>query len=537
LLEGKTALGRLPAFFDFDCFENRDHRAIFEAIKTLAKKEGDLDLVHVAECLPKFAELLVEITSTAVILRSDLTSEAEKLFSHNLAPEICSAIDSSNILIFKDGKQMVELSKTLPPAKDLLKHIFREKSLNFLAGEAGCGKSIFAMNLALSVAVGAEKFLSWDIGINGKILYLNFELYVEDFMERLQKMSERLPAPGDISNLLSPLHIGSLNECWQQLNEFITKEKPCLIIIDCLYFAHNEDESDNSAMKAVMRRLLSLRDTYSTCVLVVHHTKKGVLSSRLHIDLMRGAGVFGAASDTVLMIKRSQTKPSVRIVKATKLRHSADEELKTRAINLNEFLWFTDIGTTTEEEHMAPSIESNQSSWKNPNTIHAQLLSTVLSLRLSVQNGLLSNSIITHSYNVCRFGAERLSARKVIGMLRELGFQPTTGQAGGSAIFWNENLLEQQCKDFGIAYTSASSESRETSESSESPVTRVEFPPPLSEQLEGSKSSEDSVQPQKRADSDESEHSELSEGANEQAKTPPFGFGKPLTRPEANKTK
>lgn len=524
LLEGKTALGRLPAFFDFDCFEDRDYRKIFSAIKTLAKKESDVDLVHVAECLPKFAELLVDITSTAVILKNDLTSEAEKLFTHNLTPENGSAPGSSNILTFMDGKQMVELSKTLPPAKDLLKHIFREKSLNFLAGEAGCGKSIFAMNLALSVAVGAEKFLCWNIGIKGRVLFLNFELFSQDFMNRLQKMSERLPAPGDISNLLSPLQISSLEECWQQLNEFIAKEKPCLIIIDCLYYAHNEDESDNSRMKDIVRKLQSLRDKYNLCVLVVHHTKKGVQSTRLHTDLMRGAGVFGAAADTVLMIKRSQIKPSVRIVKATKLRHSADEELNARAMSLNEFLWFGDDGTTTEEEHMAPSIESNQPNWKNPNTIHAQLLKTVHSLRQCARNGLLTNSTIAHAYNVCRFGAEKLSPKKIVGILRELGFEPTTGQEGGIAIFWNEGLLEQRFKEFGIPYNSPTSETRESSESSETS--------PPSEQMDGSKSSEDSVHLQKREDSEVSELSEVSEGNNESAKTSPIGFGKTLQNPK-----
>jgi hypothetical protein len=468
LLEGKAAFDRLPALFDTDCFEDRDHRAIFEAIRSLAKEESEIDLVHAAKRLPKAVGLIVEITSSAVVLKDHLTEEAEKLFSHNLAPEAGTILDSPDILTFKDGKELVELSKTLPPIKDLVKHILRQKSLNFLAGESGCGKSIFAMNLALSVAVGAKTFLAWEIEHQGKVLYLNHELYLEDFAGRFDTMSQRLPAPGNISNVFSPMHIGYLSDCWKQLNEFIAKEKPCLIIVDCLYFAHNQDESDNSAMKDLVKMLISLRDNYDTCVLVVHHTKKGVQSSLLHNDQMRGAGVFAAASDTVLMIKRSQAIDGVRIVKATKLRHAADEELRTRAISLGEFLWFTDIGMTTEEEHMAPSIESSQPNWRNPNTTHAQVLRALLGLRGSVQNGLLSNSMITDVYNAGRFGIERLSAKKIIGILRELGFQVTKGQAGGVAIFWNENLLEQQCRDFGIPYSPAPSEPSESSESSES---------------------------------------------------------------------
>jgi hypothetical protein len=468
LLEGKAAFDRLPALFDTDCFEPGDHRAIFDLIETISKEGGEIDLVHVGKRLPKFIELIVEITSSAMSLKDALTTQAERLFNHELPPQVDTVLDSSRDLSFVNGEQLVKLSKTLPPIKDLVKHILRQKSLNFLAGESGCGKSIFAMNLALSVAVGAKTFLAWDIEHQGRILYLNHELYLEDFARRFETMSRRLPAPGNISNVFSPMHIGYLSDCWQQLNEFITREKPCLIIVDCLYFAHNQDESDNSAMKDLIKMLTSLRDNHDACVLVVHHTKKGVQGSLLHNDQMRGAGVFAAASDTILMVKRSQTIKGVRIVKATKLRHAADEELNTRAVSLDDFLWFHDLGMTTEEEHMGAGNPNDRSIQRDPNSIEAKLLLTMQNLRPAVRHGLLTNAQITAAYNSNRPETEQLSAKKIFGILLSMNFRSTIGQGGGMAIFWEETFLEQRCKDYGLPYLMQSSEHPESSESSES---------------------------------------------------------------------
>ncbi len=261
-----------------------------------------------------------------------------------------TSTDSSTLQCLRGGEIY---SMEIPNVCDLLKRIVRAKSLTFLAGEEGCGKSIFVMNLALAVAVGAKKFLSWEIERPGRVLFLNNELYLEDFALRFKKMSEHLPARGDLNNFLAPPHVPSIDECWDDLNRICSSEAPALLVLDCLYFAHNEDENDSSRMKILMRRLQKLRDDHSLCVLVVHHLRKGTRNERMHNDLLRGAGVFGAVADTVLLLKRSQRNESMRLLKPTKLRHSADENRGARLLSLDpSSLWFHDEGEVNEDDHL-----------------------------------------------------------------------------------------------------------------------------------------------------------------------------------------
>jgi hypothetical protein len=77
---------------------------------------------------------------------------------------------------------------------------------------------------------------------------------------------------------------------------------------------------------------------------------------------MRGAGVYGASADAVLMLRRSQTEESKRILKPTKLRHASDVNREPRLLSLDPgSLWFRDEGPADEDEHILhggpPAIE------------------------------------------------------------------------------------------------------------------------------------------------------------------------------------
>jgi RecA-family ATPase len=242
----------------------------------------------------------------------------------------------------------------IPEQSYLVKDLLSEQSVNFLSGEAECGKSLIAMNLALSIAVGATKWLAYQITKQGKVLYLNNELAFSDFARRLKTMCDSLPARGDISNLIVPRAVPALRECWDTLNETCEREKPCLIVVDCLYFTHDKDENDSSEMKTLMRQFLALRDKYSLAILLIHHTKKGARYERMHSDQMRGSNVFSGITDTILQLRRSVSDERKRIIKPTKFRHVSDEKRKCRLLSLNpETLWFRDEGETDEGEHIA----------------------------------------------------------------------------------------------------------------------------------------------------------------------------------------
>ncbi len=475
LLGGIEAYKKLPPFFGEHCFEDTDHRTVFKEIVRHAERGEFFDLIKIGEPLSEFAYLLTEITKEGGDLGDGLYKAAEGLFLTHQWDKSDSASDGAMLqgsqqksvgvdeVKVLTGSEILTRAKTLPEVKDLVKHIMRDKSLNFLAGEGGCGKSILAMNLALAVAVGAKKFLAWELEKRGKVLFLNFELYFEDFARRLDTMCRRLPVRGDVDNFLAPIQMKPLKECWTRLNDVLRLEQPCLVVVDCLYFAHNEDESDNSKMKDIVRKLLFLRDEHKTCVLVVHHTKKGVQSVRLHNDLMRGAGVFGAAADTVLMMRRSQADPRKRIVKATKLRHAADANLRTRLLSLNQWLWFKDEGEADEGKHMSSLGFSSGNRPEYGSGAESEILETLIRLKDEVQHSVLAVKRITEAFNEGRPPFSHFTLQKMGRSLDRMGFgKGKTGKHGNSAIIWNEKHVERMCEIYGVDITKETSDTSET---------------------------------------------------------------------------
>ncbi|MBI5021893.1 MAG: AAA family ATPase [Ignavibacteriales bacterium] len=361
---GDAAIKNIPINFRATVFICNSFQEIFRIIELLQKDHLQVNFKEIAkkgnQKLSDEIEDIMKQIPTDLNFADDEINQVGRELIRRAENSSASTIDSkieivpnSDIVIMRGSKL---LSMNIKKADDLIEGILRSKSLNFIAGEENSGKSMLAMNLAIDVSIGAPTFLSWDLKIHGKVIYINNEMYIEDFASRFKVMNSQLQRGGNVDNFIFLNVSTSLFDVWEELIQICEKEKPCLIILDCLYFAHNQDENDSSKMKALIRKLQSLRDRYNLCVLILHHTKKGARNDRLHNDLMRGAGVFGAAADTVIMMKRSQTEEGKRILKPTKLRHSSDVNREARLLSLNsETLWFRDEGVANEADHLQNS--------------------------------------------------------------------------------------------------------------------------------------------------------------------------------------
>lgn len=248
-----------------------------------------------------------------------------------------------------NGDDIVNME--IPDQSWLVRELIPDTSVNILAGEEGCGKSLLAMDLALGVAGDVDPWLAYNVVTHGKVLFLNNELSFHSLARRLKKIGAGHPR---LSNLIVPQFVPSLDECQEALTSLCETHQPKLVVVDCLYMSHNRDEKDSSGMKDLMRQLLKLRDDFNLAVLAVHHTKKGSRFSTMHNDNMRGTGVFGAISDTVIQMRRSSADESKRLLKPTKLRDGEDANRKCRLLSLNaETLTFVDEGETNETDHIA----------------------------------------------------------------------------------------------------------------------------------------------------------------------------------------
>lgn len=363
LLLEPSSISGLPKRFDEGAFEFPEYRKLYSSIRNEHNGKSGLRLDDFIRLLPDQRKVIDDVTFAALPLNGKLRSRAQALLSHRPLGDTYPHSEETEVGTHKrantnsfrftllNGQEIAALN--IPPKEWLVEGLITAKSVSFLSGEEGCGKSLLAMNLAISVAIGAENWLSYQIVRHGRVLYLNNEMAFDDYARRLKCMGQALPTRGDTSNLVVPTEVPALRECWDTLNETCQELRPCLVVIDCLYFSHDEDENDSSAMKALMRKILALRDSFGLAVLLVHHTKKGSRYTSMHNDQMRGSSVFGGSADSTLQMRRSATEEGKRILKPTKGRHVDDSQLKCRLLSLNpESLWFRDEGVAIEAEHI-----------------------------------------------------------------------------------------------------------------------------------------------------------------------------------------
>jgi len=242
-------------------------------------------------------------------------------------------------LDFLNGLQL--LDGKFPAARDLIEGLIREQSVNMLAGEPGCGKSILAMNLALAVATGEETFLGRKIMKHGKVLYLNNEMALPDFRERLEKMAGLAPHADLLLQLTVPIVMPLLVEAYASIREWCRENRPVLIIFDCLYLLHTADENDASSMRNIATLFNSLRDEFGVAILILHHNKKEERGASPNINSARGSNVQSAFVDTLLDLRRVDATGNRRKLTPTKLRHVSDAQRKGMNIELDpKNLWF-----------------------------------------------------------------------------------------------------------------------------------------------------------------------------------------------------
>jgi hypothetical protein len=365
LLLVPSAFKELPEGFDEHAFEFPEYSKLFNMI---FHERESLNVNDLSIRYPEMKDIILNVLFAAVPLNGKFSSSASRLMSHYPRQQPSEAdefrqdqkpprVQDSFSFKVLSGKEIISMN--IPEQKFLVDGLITSESINFLAGEEGCGKSLLSMNLAISVAIGAPQWLCFNIPKSCKVLYLNNELCYNDFARRFQQMCTSLPIRGDMSQFFAPENVPPLVECWNSLNSICADIQPGLLVLDCLYFSHSRKENDSSDMKALMRQFVDLRDTFHTAILIVHHTKKGARFEQMHNDQMRGSGVFGGIADTVLQIRRSDDDESKRLLKPTKFRHVSDEKRKCRLLSLNPTnLWFKDEGETVEGNHL-PSIPTS----------------------------------------------------------------------------------------------------------------------------------------------------------------------------------
>lgn len=227
-----------------------------------------------------------------------LTVEASKAVAHR-APEQTKRLEMESEDKPKPQSLsiMVALAK---PARWLVKDLWTVGGMGFVAGEPKTFKSWFALDLALSVATGADFLGKWSVVEPGPVLYVQEEdglgtlkrrfgmVWPSKVMDRMVQDADGtitwLPAsemkePDVAAVVRSGLTLSDPG--WQSwLDEALAagwRGKPyAMVVLDPLMMMVGDvDDNRNVAMmEKVFKPLGQLRDKHGTAVVVVHHMKK-----------------------------------------------------------------------------------------------------------------------------------------------------------------------------------------------------------------------------------------------------------------------
>jgi hypothetical protein len=203
------------------------------------------------------------------------------------------------------------LDRPIRPRDIFMKYWLEKEGLTFLAGEHKTGKSILAMNIAISLALGRE-FLGFEIRTPRKVLLVQQEISDPLMKDRIDKMIKSCPRDL-LANLVIPIR---QDQAWKLsrphdreiMGEIVRDHKIDLIIFDPLMTFHDKQENDNAVMSGILGYFADLIKKYGVGILVIHHFGKPSQVERQGSYKMRGASVLGDRPDAIIISTRLPEK-------------------------------------------------------------------------------------------------------------------------------------------------------------------------------------------------------------------------------------
>ena len=276
------------------------------------------------------------------------------------------------------------------------------EGLNILAGKPKQGKSMLAMNLALTVAGGGKALKQIRVA-PGDVLYLSLEDKQRRVQSRARKMAQALGSDGleriTIATTWPRQDAGGLKllEHW-----FKRVERPTLVVIDVWSIFRPSMSNRGSAYDQDYRHMNDVKqimDKHSCNVLVLTHCRKGGAEDALE-EVSGTMGLTGVA-DGVVVLSRSRNDNEAKIFVTG--RDVQDQELALRFDP--ETLTWESLGGA--EEH-----------------VQGKLQVAILAFLKSFAGATVSVKDICEHVNV----ENDSTVRKVLHRLREKGFVRKSGQ-------------------------------------------------------------------------------------------------------------
>ena len=194
-----------------------------------------------------------------------------------------------------------------------------QNEIILLGGSTNVGKSILAMDIAISNATGINHFGKPMSTGKKKVLYIDTELNDYQFTSRYQgcKTGKNLIRASFWEMMYGRTSTETFIEELEKL--LYKKSRPELVILDNLCTIC-ESMNSPKAVTHFLHEMKRIKETYQITLIIVSHFKKVTIGSPLTDDLFRGTGMLTAMSDTIIAVGNSALGADTKYLKLLKTR-------------------------------------------------------------------------------------------------------------------------------------------------------------------------------------------------------------------------
>ena len=252
---------------------------------------------------------------------------------------------------------------TPPPTEWLIKGVLPKRFNSVLAGTTGSKKSMYAMQLGMSLANREKEFCGNEIiPKQTNVLYVDTEIGESGVHRRYQNIKKNMNwAAGDeYFNMMTKG--GSVMDVWDMVHDGYQYFRPELIIFDSLYNSTACDDFSRAAqVQKVTNALTEFKERHGVSTLAIHHFNKGGNEMGLDIDRMSGASQLKNWIEWCMLLIKTNVK-DFNLWQVAKVR-DFDHDESVIGLKWNNF-WFKTKGFIDDYKPFLIS-EEKKNKWQS----------------------------------------------------------------------------------------------------------------------------------------------------------------------------
>jgi len=203
--------------------------------------------------------------------------------------------------------RVADLDEVDEPAPWLVRSLWNEQAVGFIAGAPKCFKTWLGLDLAVSVASATPCLDRFEVEQPGPALVFLAEDSLQQVRRRISGICKhrRLDLSTlDLHVVTAPTLRLDTDDDQNRLDATLTKLRPRLVVLDPLVRLHNIDENSAAEVSSLLGLLRAMQRKHATAIAVVHHMGK---RSRSQLgQSLRGSTDLHAWSDCAAYLVRSR---------------------------------------------------------------------------------------------------------------------------------------------------------------------------------------------------------------------------------------